>query len=145
MIVNTIKECFENRLLREISPDVKKSEKSVEVAIQRIEKSKKAFDLKIWEYVVLESYMAMFHVARAVLFRDGIQEKNHYAVYIYLKEKYANKIPMTVINLLNIHRGERHESMYGLEYNPSKKDAESALEDAKLFIENIGKVLPNGK
>ncbi|MBI3334420.1 hypothetical protein HYZ97_02950, partial [Candidatus Pacearchaeota archaeon] len=63
--------------------------------------------------------------------------KNHYAIFIYLKEKYANKIPLNIINLFNIYRIERHEAVYGLEYKPSKEDAKSAIEDAKIFIKEI--------
>jgi len=41
--------------------------------------------------------------------------------------------------LLNIYRIERHEAVYGLEYKPNKEDAESALEDAQLFLNEIEK------
>ena len=85
--------------------------------------------------------MAMFHAARALLYRDGVQEKSHYAISIYLKEKYSNKIPMPIINLLEIHRIERHESMYGLEYKPEKKDAELAIQDAQSFVREIKNLL----
>jgi len=32
-------------------------------------------------FVILAAYTAMFHAARAVLYKDGIQEKSHYATY----------------------------------------------------------------
>ena len=32
--------------------------------------------------------MSMFHAARALLYKNWIQEKSHFAMYIYLKEKY---------------------------------------------------------
>jgi uncharacterized protein (UPF0332 family) len=35
-------------------------------------------------------YMGYFHAARAVLFRDGIREKSHYCIGIYL-ETYVEK------------------------------------------------------
>ena len=50
-------------------------------------------------------------------------------------------VPLPVINLLDIHRTERHEIMYGLEYKPEKGDAELALEDAGIFINEIKKLL----
>jgi len=46
-----------------------------------------------------------------------------------------------VINFLEIHRTERHEAMYGLEYQPEKNDAELSLKDAEIFIREIKKVL----
>ena len=85
--------------------------------------------------------MSMFHAARALLYKNGIQEKSHFAMYIYLKEKYSNKIPLHILNLLNIHRTERHEAMYGLEYKPTEEDAVTAIQDAKIFIKEIEKCI----
>ncbi len=125
------------RLLRKTSPDREKTEKSISMARERLKSAEKAVGLEIFNFAVLEAYMAMFHAARALLYKDGIQEKSHYAIYIYLKEKYSSIIPVNVINLLNIHRIERHDAMYGLEYRPEKDDAETALEDAKRFVKEI--------
>lgn len=141
MEIRNVDDCFRFRLLRKIKPDKEKSEKSLEIAKQRLKKADEAIKLKIYEFAVLESYMAMFHSARALLYRDGVQEKSHFAIYIYLKDKYSNKMPVSIINLLNIHRTERHEAMYGLEYNPQKEDALTASEDAKLFVAEIEKIL----
>ena len=141
MGVRNVKDCFEFRLLRKINPDNEKSKKSLEIAENRLENGKKALNYKMYRYVILEAYMAMFHASRSLLYRDGIQEKSHYAISIYLKEKYKDKIPLYILNYLNIHRTERHEAMYGLEYDPDKEDAIKALDDAKTFIKEVKKVL----
>lgn len=141
MEIRNIEDCFRFRLLRKIKPDKEKQKKSLEIAKYRLKQAEEAIRLKIFEYAILESYMAMFHASRALLYRDGIQEKSHYAIFVYLKEKYSNKIPLNIINFLNIHRTERHEAMYGLEYKPEKQDAITALDDAKLFVKEIEKLL----
>lgn len=141
MEIRNTEDCFKLRLLRKIKPDKEKSKKSLEIAESRLARAKEALNIKIFDFVILESYMAMFHAARALLYKDGIQEKSHYAISIYLKEKYYNKIPLPVINFLEIHRSERHEVMYGLEYKPEKEDAELALQDARIFIIEIKKIL----
>lgn len=141
MEIRNVDDCFRFRLLRKIKPDGEKSKKSLEIAKQKLKKADEAIKLKIYEFAVLESYMAMFHSARALLYGDGVQEKSHFAIYIYLKGKYSNKMPVSIINLLNIHRTERHEVMYGLEYNPQEEDALTALEDAELFVKEIEKIL----
>ena len=141
MEIKTVEDCFKFRILRKINPDLEKSKKSIEIVNERLKQAKKAIKVELYQFAVLESYMAMFHASRALLYKDGIQEKNHYAVYIYLKEKYSNKIPVHILNLLNIHRTERHETMYGLDYKPGKEDAETSLEDAELFVSEIKKVL----
>ncbi len=141
MEIKNIEDCFKFRLLRKIKPDSEKSKKSLEVSEKRLEKARKALNLKIFDFVILESYRAMFHAARALLYKDGIQEKSHFAISVYLKEKYSSKIPLPVINFLEIHRTERHEAMYGLEYTPEKQDAELSLKDAEIFLREIKKTI----
>ena len=143
MEIKNVDDCFKLRLLRKISPDLDKTKKSLEIARQRIESAEYLLKInqKFNHYIIVDAYNSMFHAARALLYRDGIQEKNHYAVFVYLKEKYSSKIPLNIINLLNIYRIERHEAVYGLEYKPTKEDAKSALEDARLFIKEIEKQL----
>ena len=141
MEIKNIEDCFRFRLLRRINPDKEKSKRSLEIAKQKLNESEKAIKLKIYEYAILEAYMAMFHSSRALLYKDGIQEKSHFAIYIYLKNKYANKLPLNIINFLNIHRTERHEALYGLDYKPAQEDALTALDDAKTFVKEIGKIL----
>ena len=141
MEIRNVDDCFKFRLLRKINPDKLKSEKSFEIAKNRFKRAKETMKFNLFDFVVLESYMAMFHASRALLYKDGVQEKSHYAISIYLKEKYSHKIPLPIINLLEIHRTERHEAMYGIDYFPDKKDALLALEDAQVFINEIKKHL----
>ena len=142
MEIKTIEDCFRFRLLRNIKPDSEKAKKSIELAERDIREAKKAFDVEkdfLYKFVIMYSYLSMFHSARAVLYKDGIQEKSHYAIFIYLKEKYSSVVPLAVLNLLNIHRIERHEAMYGLEYEPDREETSRALKDAIVFVEEMKK------
>ena len=141
MEIRNAEDCFRFRLLRRINPDKEKTKRSLEISDIKLEEARKALNLKIFEYVILGSYMAMFHSARALLYKDGIQEKSHFALFIYLKEKYKEQIPINILNLLNIHRTERHEAMYGLEYRPTEEDALTAVEDAKIFVKEVKKAI----
>lgn len=141
MEIRNVDDCFKFRLLRRINPDKEKSKRSVELAKERLAEAETALKGGIFNYALITSYMAMFHVSRALLYKDGIQEKSHFAIYIYLKEKYTSKIPLPIINLLNIYRLERHDAMYGLEYRPTKEDALSAVKDAKVFVAELEKHL----
>lgn len=141
MEIRNVDDCFKYRLLRTIKPDKEKTDKSLEISKNRLKEAERAIEFKIYQYAIIESYMAIFHAARALLYKDGVQEKSHFAIFIYLKEKYSDKIPLNILNLLNIHRIERHEAMYGLEYSPQEQDALVALEDAKVFINEIEKII----
>ena len=139
MEIGNIEDCFKFRLLRKIEPDEEKTKKSLEISKQRLNEAERAIELKIFQYAILESYMAMFHAARALLYKDGVQEKSHFAIFVYLKEKYSDNIPLHILNFLNVHRIERHEAMYGLEFKPEEQDALVAIEDAKAFVKEIEK------
>ncbi len=141
MEIQNVEDCFKFRLLRKIPPDKDKSKKSLEIAKKRLKTSEEILKAGIFSHVVLEAYTAMFHAARALLYKDGIQEKGHFAVYIYLKETYNRKIPVHIINFLNIHRNERHEALYGIDYRPEKEDAVIALQDARTFVQEIEKAM----
>ena len=141
MEIRSVEDCLKARLLRKTAPDMEKTKRSLEVGRQKLIEAEKALKLGIFEYAVLQAYMSMFHTSRALLYRDGFQEKSHFAIYVYLKEKYSSKISLPVLNLLNIHRTERHEALYGLEYKPGKDDALEAIKDAKLFASEIGKLI----
>ena len=140
-MVKSIEEYFRLRLLRKIKPSLEKSERSLDLAKRAIKDAESMLKYGFYNMVIVQAYMGMFHSARALLYRDGIQEKSHFAMYIYLKEKYRKKIPLDIINLLNIHRIERHETLYDLDYKPGKEDAELALRDAKLFLKEIERTL----
>ena len=123
---------------------MEKADKSMEIAKSRLEGSKEImnFNKKIlYHHIIVEAYTAMFHASRALLYKEGIQEKSHFAVYIYLKENYAGIIPINIINLLSIYRIERHDALYGLDYKPSKEDAIEAINDAEMFIAEIDKTI----
>lgn len=145
MEIRTIKDCFKLRLLRKIASDKEKTKKSLEIAEDNLKDAKVGLNHNLFKFAVMSSYMAMFHAARAVLYHDGIQEKNHFAVYIYLKEKYRGELSEAILNLLNIHRIERHEAIYGLEYVPEKEDAKTAIQDARVFINEIKRILTEEK
>ena len=144
MEARTIDDCFKFRMLKRIESNSEKSQKSMEIArfnLKEAEYVSKQPDEHFFKYLILSSYLAIFHAARAVLYKDGIQEKSHYAIYVYLKEKYSKVTPLSVLNLFNIHRIERHEAMYGLEYKPDEEDCDVALRDAKIFVKAMEDLL----
>lgn len=131
-------ECLEKGLLKKDKPDKDKARRSIEMAKFKLDKAKFLFDKKIFDMALVNAYLSMFHAGRALLFKDGIREKSHYGLYIYLNEKYSNKIEQRFLNELNALRLGRHEVFYGLEkVEITEVEAESAIESAELFLESI--------
>jgi uncharacterized protein (UPF0332 family) len=123
-------------------PDAIRSQKSLLISEHKLGLARRLHNLDIPEEVVLNSYSAMFHAARSLLFRDGISEKSHFAVFLYMKEKYSGKLEKKFINELNTLRLERHEISYGLEkVNIGKSEAGQILNVASGFVEAVGKLI----
>ncbi|MBU0532568.1 HEPN domain-containing protein [Candidatus Micrarchaeota archaeon] len=126
-------------------PDLKKAEKSIILAENKIEKAKVELGVEIYDNAVVSAYTAMFHTARALLFKDGFKERNHYVVCEYLRERYRNTVEMKYINELNVLRTTRHKIIYGDDETNIKEiqraEAESAIKTAEGFLVFIRKLI----
>ncbi len=137
-----MKECLAKDLLKLDKKDPQRASKSIRAAEHKLELAEKSLQARIYEDTILNAYAAMFHSARSLLYRDGFAEKSHYAVYVYLKEKYGNKIEQRFLNELNNLRLERHEVLYGLSsLEIEYKEAKDVLGIAIEFTEKIKSLL----
>lgn len=136
-----LRECFEKRLLRETRRDLRKARRSVEMAELKLERARLAFRMKLFDLAIVSGYTAMFHAARGLLYRDGVQEKSHYCLVLYLRVTYAGRVPIRLVNSMDNFRVERHEILYGLEFTPTREDAEVLMKDAKDFIQVVKELL----
>ncbi len=135
-------ECFQKGLLKRTSPDIENAKRSLELSRSNIEDA--ALNLSIHRYrvVAIASYTAMFHAARAILFRDGIKERSHECIPVYLKEKYPEL--ETLANILDSYRRFRHDAIYGLDFVMDEEEARAALDSAKELQEKIKSFVGEG-
>lgn len=138
-----IEDCLAEGLLKREQPDIGKARRSLDVARHKLELAQREVDAGIYENAVVTAYTAMFHAARALLFRDGYKERSHYAVYVYLKEKYGDRIEQKFISELNFMRMERHDAMYGLEEREEAREsgARAGLVLVEGFLSAVERLL----
>jgi len=141
LIKMNINDCLKKRILRKIVPDLEKSKSSINIAVSKLDEAQKLFQSEFWNNAFLSAYTSIFHSARALLYHDGIQEKSHYAVFVYLKEKYSNLIPSSLINSFYEYQKQRHKILYGLEEMNSKEDSGEIIDDAEEFLNKIMEIL----
>ncbi len=137
-----IKECVESGLLKASQKDIRKAKRSLEVSKNKLNKAIRLKESKFYEDAAVNAYSSMFHAGRALLFADGFVEKSHYGLYVYLREKYGNKIEPRFINELDSLRLERHEILYSLEtivMNPG--ETEEIISIARDFLRAVEKLL----
>jgi uncharacterized protein (UPF0332 family) len=136
-----IDELIRKDLLKTTKPDKLKSDQSINVAVKKLEEAEKAYNAEIYESTIIFAYMAMFHAARAILFKEGFIEKSHYAVVMLLQERFSATLGIGLISKLDSMRTARHEGLYGLNTDFSEEDAKMAIQDAKEFLEKVKKIL----
>jgi uncharacterized protein (UPF0332 family) len=85
----------------------------------------------------------MFHAARAILFRDGVKERSHEYIPIYLNERYPEL--ERIANTLDSHRRFRHNAIYGLDLTLDEAEARAALDSAREILQEIKKIMSTNK
>ncbi|MBI5051175.1 HEPN domain-containing protein [Candidatus Micrarchaeota archaeon] len=143
--MNNLQDLLSKGLLRKDVPDMPKARNSIKTAEHNLDLAKRNFDAEIFESSLISSYTCMFHCARVLLFKDGYKERGHYAVCLYLKEKYSNILDAKYINELNVLRTIRHKVIYGDEEEIAirevrETEAFSAIKLAEGFL-NAVKIL----
>ena len=83
-------ECFDRGLLRTVEPSEEKARASLARAREWLEEAKEDLAIDSVRSALSAVYMGYFHAARAVLYRDGVREKSHYCIGIYL-ERYGEQ------------------------------------------------------
>ncbi len=121
----------ENKLeLTEPSEEIKKS--YIEKLDSSLISAKILLENQRLEEATALSYYSMYHILTALLFKIGIKSENHSASIILLKEIFE-------INNLKIQEAkkERIDKQYYVDFNVTKEEIESAIEQAEDFNQNL--------
>ncbi len=143
MRVLDFERCVRKGLLRRVTPSADKARQSIKRAERWLEEAEKSLNSGLYDSCLITSYLAMFHAARAVLFRDGWREKSHFCIARYIEEMYVKKgkLEREWIDLLDRLRETRHADQYDVSYFATREEAESMLNIAFEFVERMEKLL----
>jgi uncharacterized protein (UPF0332 family) len=129
-----VRECFEKGLLVKARVSKETVKSTVNLAKHYIERASGNLKIEYFDVAFTLAYQAMLHTARALVFKEGVKERSHVCVVLYLKEKYQeNPRVIKYVNILDSYRISRHEVVYRGGY-VSKEEASGAIEDAKDFL-----------
>lgn len=126
---------FSQGLLKMVKPSIEKSRKSLVLAHDTLLKAKDNLKMHHHDVVIVLCYTAMFHAARAILFRDGVKERSHLCIVLYIQHKYPNL--KKYMNTLDSYRQSGHRTLYGLDVVLKETDANTALELTEEFISKM--------
>ena len=139
MILNKLDDCFQRGHLRKVQPSDEKAISSMKEARIWVEESKKAISSGANRSAFISIYLIYFHSARAILFKDGIREKSHYGIGVYLehlvdKRMLEPKWP----TLFHVVRQQRHSTQYSFNIEPSEDDIRYQLGESLTFLKRMG-------
>lgn len=137
-----MEDCFRKGLLRRVEPSLTKSKDSITEAREWLSEAMKNKASEAYKSAISSLYVAIFHSARAVLFRDGVREKSHYCVGVYL-EKYVDEgvLEEDWILIFDRIRSVRHTDQYSFQTHPSKEEVDSGIDIARKFVDRMEKLL----
>lgn len=107
---------------------------SLAIAENFLEKAEGNAKIEYYDVAFSLAYQAMFHAARAILFKKGYKERSHWAVIKALKDICKQeKDLIELLETMDSYRMTRHAVQYsGL--GCSKEDADEAIKDADKII-----------
>lgn len=137
-----MEDCFKKGLLRRVEPSLTKSKDSITEAREWLSEAMKNKASEAYKSAISSLYLAIFHSARAVLFRDGVREKSHYCVGVYL-EKYVDEgvLEEDWVLIFDRIRSIRHTDQYSFQTHPSKEEVDSGIDIAGKFVDRMEKLL----
>lgn len=140
--MNNLANCLKRGQLREVEPSLPKSQRSIQEAYKWLDESQKNIDSCAYSSAQLSIYLIFFHAARAVLFRDGIREKSHYCIGIYLNTYCENGLlEENWIILLDRIRSSRHAGQYSFQSEPTENEVLSELKSGQNFVKRMEDLL----
>ncbi len=140
--MNKIEACFRKGLLLRVEPSSTKSRESIAEARDWLSEARKNVAAEAYKSAISSLYLAIFHSARAVLFRDGVREKSHYCAGVYL-EKYVEQgvLEEDWFLIFDRLRSVRHADQYSFQVHPLKEEVESGIDIAGKFVIRMEKLL----
>lgn len=143
-ILTKLDECFARGELRPVPPSGEKAIESLRAARAFLAESEQAARTGSYRLATGGIYMAWFHAARAVLFRDGIREKSYFCIGRYLKTYVSSgRLDGKWVAMFDRIRVKRSENQYSFEVPPAREEIDGLLVLAEEFIAVIEELLDN--
>ena len=108
--------------------------KELEVAQDDLAEAEAGYERGSYKWSTIQSYYAMFHAARALLYSRGYREKSHYCLSVAMRHLFASKglLKDSMVDDMDDARALREDADYRAAF--SEVGAHHNLEAAKRFV-----------
>jgi len=135
------RKCIENKKIIPSSVAKRLVSRELDTAKTDLKEAQDSFERGGYKWGTIQSYYAMFHTARALLYHKGYKERSHFCLAIALQVLYVeNKLlPAKHSSAFKKAISLREDADYSSEF--SKEGAKAIIENAKEFLEEAQKIL----
>ena len=135
-----IEDCIKEGFLQKITPSREKQNKELSSADYDLKRAEFSSESEDYKWSIIQSYYAIFHSSRALLYKIGYREKRHFAVSIILEDLTKNgKINTKLVGDFHAAMSAREDADYRDVY--SKETADYMLDVAEEFLKEIKNIL----
>ena len=133
--------CLERSRLVEIQPDRVLAEHELASGRQDLEEAQASLGRGNFKWSTIQSYYAMFHAGRALIYLRGYREKSHLCLSVALRELYvrAGKMEAELLSEFEDARALREQADYRGSF--SQSGAEESIRSAKGFLERAKELI----
>ena len=140
--MTSLEDCSAEGKLQTVLPSEEKARESLCTARDNLHEAEEAGKSGLLRAATNSTYVAIFHAARAILFRDGIREKSHFCIEQYLHTYVTSgALELKWVILYGNLRSKRDVNQYGFEPPPTKEEAMAAVQLATQFIDRMEALL----
>lgn len=139
-----LSELLDSGLIEKIPASAEKAEHSLTISERDLDTAEHLFDKNDFDWCFSVAYNAMLQAGRAIMWLKGYRPRgssSHISIIEFVKAVESFNEPAQVTFLLNKMRQKRHLLVYEEAGVISENEAESALKNARLFIDKIKEVL----
>ena len=135
------KECLKTGRIKEFSQGKMLAQKELKTAEKDIADAKEGFEREKYKWTTIQSYYAMFHAARTLLYIKNYRERSHYCLIVALKYLYvdAGELPIYFIEALQKGKALREDADYYDSW--SRTGAEETLSLAEGFLDRVQEII----
>ena len=135
------KRCLENKKVVR-SPQAKRLvSRELNTAKDDLKEALESFERNGYKWSTIQSYYAMFHTARALLFNKGYRERSHFCLGVALEALYVETkiLPIKYLSAFRKAMSLREDADYSSEF--SREGAKALIESSEEFIAEADKIL----
>jgi uncharacterized protein (UPF0332 family) len=134
-------ECLKRGKIKEFSQGKSLLTKEIKTAEKDLLDGKEGFEREKYKWTTIQSYYAMFHAARALLYNKNYREKSHYCLIIALRHLYVEngQLSFHFIEILQKGKALREDADYYDDW--SKVGASEMLKFAEEFLNKVKEII----